>query len=344
MTRSANAALTLFVGLALTAFLAACSVNGSANGAAAPPAPASQHRGFPAPVPVPSSPIALTEMSRMKTGHFNAARAVPGHPNMLQLRDGEMLRKPPMERVRCGWKGNQPPHCSGETGFFFREYSGAAQDFAREQVLLPEPSPIQSPSPYGDTGYIYLEGWPGVGANTSEVGLQYDEAKQDYIPYYNVGSGYNYGDIFFPPGDLVNMWLAPYTCGQSGPCFDFVMWDAQQYYRGAPSDVGWSELCCVFAAVTTIGQTQGYNSDSDGSIFGPATYTWNCHQLYGDDCNADVGKYEGGDGHSCSFNGECYTHWTDGGGEQRYPRNDTRIIKVGGHPPRHQIVEIDLHP
>jgi len=83
------------------------------------------------------------------------------------------------------WSGMIPPTCdTGKSaGPFRRPVSPPNYSLGLSYVNLPATMPGMSGSPSSDTGFLYIEPWPGPNTSNSEVGLQYSVAHNWYTVY-----------------------------------------------------------------------------------------------------------------------------------------------------------------
>lgn len=268
------------------------------------------------------------EIIRNNSSHWYQMARVPGKPGMLMLRDGEMIAETAGERAAFGgsdnaqpaddscpnpnhWSGNTPPSCTN-TGAFRRLFSNPGNYWLIANVTFPAFNPYMptGPSPLdGDTGYVYLEGWPGAGTNDSEGGFVYSAVNNWYSMYLAApGHGAWYSSKTLSAGSTVSMQLYAFT-GCSGPCVNVAAWTAASWNDGHTlSSTGWSGNCCIFATMTTIAQSP-VNVFHDGAQYGP--FDWSGEVL-------------------CDLNSAfACTYPTFLAGSQRWPNDLTKVITFG---------------
>ena len=235
-------------------------------------------------------------------------RPVAGRPGMLALKDGTVIAAPPNMQPQTSstscpnphWQGNAPPSCTN-SGPFRRVYAQPTENGISGYIYLPKDGQPKMPkgvgsknNPNGDTGYIYMSAYTSVGAsNIFEVGVFF-QAQSDNYAMYASGKAIKWAGIkgspgmlvykkaVFPPGAFLAaaMWPCDYQCGyyyppSKGTCPTPCMIASismsgisEPYgYIEEPAP-GWVWNCCEFAKMTTIAQTPGKMTFSDGSYFG----------------------------------------------------------------------------
>jgi len=279
-----------------------------------------------------------------------------GRPGeIMRLPDGDHFTIPPDELQPASaspdasstclnpnaWNGNVPPTCDNN-GAFRRAYSRPAVNEGIALIQLPLVTTMPSPPPKnGDTGYIYIEGWPGPKTTNSEAGLQYSSVNHWYTLYVKPSTGTGYLSTYhFRAGDLVALGVqafdeGPYpgsfcsgsTCIDGGasdmtpncqPSGSYVCRD-----ENLVNDPSWVNNCCIFARMTTMAQTPS-NVFNDASKFGPVPWSGAELCLFISAANPS----------SCSL-------WT-AGGYQNWPSDTTRVI-VTNFSSTGETDEIDLH-
>jgi hypothetical protein len=236
------------------------------------------------------------------------------------------------------WVGTTPPACTN-TGAFRRVYSSSGNYGIGVQITLPQRITTMPPGPdpkHGDTGFIYLEGWTGPGSTNYESGLMYS-AKHNWYTFYMRGAtipkpGF-YSSQTFQGGQTLGLIISGYAYNYPDSSYVFAPFDhcsaqacvvatvgsqnpscsgycGEQHAFNAP---GWQSNCCIFARMTTIGQTHR-NFFSDGSTFGPIQWS-SSMSMY--DC-------------SC-WDGIHGLPWPVGGA-QSWPSDSSRIVVTNALP------------
>ena len=295
---------------------------------------------------MPTPPAAPPHLSGPPTVFYKPA-PVPNRPGMLMLKDGSIIAPPPdlpgpaSSSSSCPnpkqWSGNTPPSCDNN-GAFRRVFSNAGLFYMSGEIILPSSNPKMpvGGGPNRDTGYIYMEGWPGAGSSNSEVGLIYAAKSNTYTFYYSTpATGMKVSNVHFQAGVTVVAYLNGMSNNVGGcsklkpPCLDG---GVAQVGTNEPagyvviSNPGWTYGCCIFARMTTIAQ-KPKDVFNDGSEFGPVQ--WSRWQL---------GRCTEG-GSAC---GPTYYPWS-GGGVQSWPNNNTKIIVTGRQGEMAETDTIDLH-
>jgi hypothetical protein len=283
---------------------------------------------------------------------FYTPSLVPTTSNLYEAEDGSTFAAPsadsaaPSATSTCSmtkWTGNAPPSCDS-TGPFRRAYSPGSYSGMYAYFTLPssQSGMPKGPNPKnGDTGFVYVEAWPGVNATNSEYGLQYSAANNWYTQYLRSNGAYllnkNTKAASFRPGGsfVINVVEQAYVAGEcsSPPCFDGEVIDMGSDCDSSGYDCYDSFVenkdpafivnCCYWARMTTIAQTS--NIFNDGSLF--SNIAWS---------NSELGKYPGTNGPP-----DNYSTWTNGGA-QNWPSDSTRII-VTNYSVSNETDTIDLH-
>lgn len=237
------------------------------------------------------------------------------------------------------WSGRgdtTPPDCDNN-GAFRRVYSPPGQYAAKATVTLPPANLTLPPGEHplhGDTGFIYLEGWPGPGKTNFEAGLQYSPLHNWYTFYTRPADPSQPDERHhFPAGDTVTISISPYSgsaaarpkgCRTASLCIIATVSDARAKEQRA-YNVSWAAgPSFIYARMTTIGQKPA-NDFTDGAAFGPVA--WSSARL-------------------ATVNSSKQITWSSwhGGGSQNWPPDRSRIVVVNAHDEVRETDLIDLYP
>ena len=169
--------------LAVAALLSGCGgrrtalpQSGSSVAMPTPPAAPPHLSGPPTvlykPAPAPKRPSVLNGGFKIRFDHRSAARSPRSGVEQQLVSQSKAV----VQQYAAFLRNN---------GAFRRVFSNAGLFYMREISCPVAPKMPVGGGPNRDTGYVYMEGWPGAGSSNSEVGLIYAAKSNTYMFYYS---------------------------------------------------------------------------------------------------------------------------------------------------------------